>query len=198
VVTSHRSRRASTRVPGGAAAIAVLAAALGAWLAIDGRLEGIASGAPTTTASIPPRPADAFALTVDHVLDGDTIEARIATPNDVVASSDAVRVRLIGVDAPEGAPSPECWADEAREHLRVLLPEGSVVWAEQDIEWRDRYDRVLLYVWTSDGLFVNHELVQAGDAEALLVQPNGAHFTLFAEAEVSARAARVGQWSACA
>ena len=73
-----------------------------------------------------------------------------------------MRVRLIGVDAPEGPPSPECWADEARDHLRMLLPQGSLVWAAPDIEWRDRYDRVLLYLWTEDGLFVNHALALAG------------------------------------
>ena len=174
-----------------------------AWLAIDGRLDGILGNAPDPAppaagASVPPRPADAFALTVDHVFDGDTIEARIDVPNAIVATTDPVRVRLIGVDTPEGTPSPECWADEAREHLRVLLPEGSTVWAVPDTEWRDRYDRALLYLWTDDGRFVNHELVVAGDAEALLIEPNGAHFSLFTAAEESARAGGIGQWGACA
>jgi micrococcal nuclease len=200
-MTFHRSRAGSSRLWGGAAAIAALAAALGIWLAIDGRQDGVVGAAPVTTAasaaSVPPRPGDAFALTVDHVFDGDTIEARIATPNDVVPSTDSVRVRLIGVDAPEGTPSPECWADEARDRLRMLLPEGSVVWAAPDIQWRDRYDRVLLYVWTEDGRFVNHELALAGDAVALLVEPNRAHFTLLSEAEGSARAAGAGQWGGC-
>ena len=200
-MTSHRSRAGSSRVWGGAAAIAALAAALGVWLASDGRPDGVVSAAPVTTAgsvaSVPPRPADAFTLTVDHVFDGDTIEARITVPNDVVPSTESVRVRLIGVDAPEGTPSPECWADEARDHLRMLLPDGSVVWAAPDVEWRDRYDRVLLYVWTKDGRFVNHELALAGDAAALLIQPDDAHFTFLAEAEASARTAGAGQWGAC-
>ena len=174
---------------------------MGAWLAIDGRLEGGVVEAPVTAAAfpaaVPARPADAFSLTVDHVFYGDTIEATIATPNELVPSTDSVRVRLIGVDAPEGPPSPECWADEARDHLRMLLPQGSLVWAAPDIEWRDRYDRVLLYLWTEDGLFVNHALALAGDAEALLVEPNDTRFGLFAAAEASARAAGAGQWGAC-
>lgn len=201
-MTARRSRRRWSRVWGGAAAFAAVAAALGAWLAMEGELDGGIRAAPESTsaateASVPRRPADAFALTVDHVFDGDTIEARVAAPNDVMRGTDPMRVRLIGVDTPEGTPSPECWADEARDHLRMLLPEGSVVWAVPDTEWRDRYDRVLLYVWTGDGRFVNHELVRAGDAEALLVEPNRAHFPLLADAEASAIAAGAGRWGAC-
>ena len=173
--------------------IAVLAAAVTALSAMDERPPVTA-----TVASSPPRPPDdAFALTVAHVLDGDTIEARIAAPNDVVPTTDPVRVRLIGIDTPEGAPSPECWADEAREHLRALLPEGSTAWATPDTDWRDRHGRALLYLWTEDGRFVNHELVAAGDAEALLIEPNGAHSSLFAAAEASARAGAIGQWGSC-
>jgi len=184
------------------AVIAVVSVVVVAWLAFDGHLDRPWSGggdpaAPESAASVPPRPDDAFALTVDHVLDGDTIEARADAPNDVLPTTDAVRIRLIGIDTPEGTPSPECWADEAREHLRGLLPPGSTVWAVPDIEWRDRYDRALLYLWTGDGRFVNHELVAAGEAEAMRVAPNEAHYSLFLAAETSARAADAGRWGAC-
>ena len=64
-------------------------------------------------------------------------------------------------------------------------------------ERRDRYDRALLYLWTDDGRFVNHELVAAGDAEAMLVEPNGAHYACSRPHEASARAAGIGQWGAC-
>jgi micrococcal nuclease len=146
---------------------------------------------------VPARPAEAFALTVDHVVDGDTIVARAVAPNDVVPSTDEVRIRLIGIDTPEGAPELECWANEAREHLRTLLPEGATVWAVADVEWRDRYDRALLYLWTDDGRFVNHELMAAGDAEVMSIAPNTTHEALFTTARDAAAAGGVGRWGAC-
>jgi len=173
-------------------------------MAFDGRLSWLDDGAApsntaatTTDSGIPQRPADAFALTVTYVFDGDTIEARMPQPNDIVPTTDAIRIRLVGIDTPEGTPTPECWADEARAHLSTLLPEGATVWASPGQEWRDRYDRLLLYLWTDDGRFVNHELVAAGDAEAIKVGQNDAHFALLGADEESARAASAGQWGVC-
>ena len=145
----------------------------------------------------PARPDDAIALTVTYVFDGDTIEARAATPNDLVPSTEPFRVRLIGIDTPEGTPTAECWADEARAHLARLLPEGSTVWAAPDTEPRDRYDRALFYLWTDDGRFVNYELVAAGDAVTLRIAPNTAHARLLSDAEGRAAASGAGQWGAC-
>jgi len=147
--------------------------------------------APASAAGIPPRPEDAVALTVTFVFDGDTIEA--ADPE----TDEPTRVRLIGIDTPEGTPTPECWADEARAHLVELLPEGSTVWAAPDTELRDRYDRALLYLWTGDGRFVNYELVAAGDAEVLRIAPNIAHAELLAATRSQAEASRAGRWGAC-
>ena len=143
------------------------------------------------------RPDDAFPLTVGYVFDGDTIEATAQQSNDIVGTSEPIRIRLIGIDTPEGTPTPECWADEAREHLRSLLPEGVTVWAAPDSELRDRYDRLLLNLWTEDGTFVNHALVAAGDAEALRIEPNVAHADLLAAAQAEAQASGAGQWGAC-
>ncbi|WP_214468338.1 thermonuclease family protein [Microbacterium flavescens] len=146
---------------------------------------------------IPPRPADAFPLTVDYVFDGDTIEARMQQPNELVTTSDAIRIRLIGIDTPEGTPTPECWADEARTHLRALLPEGATVWAAPDAETSDRYGRYLFNLWSDDGRFINHELVAAGDAEAIRVGSNDAFYDLLTDAQGQAEASGAGRWAAC-
>lgn len=146
---------------------------------------------------IPSRPADAFALTVAYVYDGDTVSAQMVAPNDVVTTANPIRIRLIGVDTPEGTPSPECWADEARGHLADMLPEGTTVWAAPDRDTWDDYRRRLFYLWTDDGRFVNYELVAAGDAEAIRIRPNVAHYDLLAGAQAAARAAAVGRWAAC-
>lgn len=149
------------------------------------------AGRETAGGGIPSRPDDADDLTVTYVFDGDTIE--VADPS----TDERVRVRLIGIDTPEGTPAPECWADEARAHLAALLPEGATVWAAPDAELHDRYGRDLRYLWTDDGRFVNYELVAAGDAEALRIAPNTAHAELFASAQAEAEASRAGQWGAC-
>jgi micrococcal nuclease len=143
------------------------------------------------------RPADAFELVVDHVYDGDTIRATVLSPNDVVPTTDPVRVRLIGIDTPEGTPTVECWADEARAHLSELLPDGSRVWAAVDRDPQDRYGRYLFYLWTDDGVFVNHELVASGDAVAIRVAPNDAHIDLLRDAQRQAERDGLGQWGAC-
>ncbi|HWI31546.1 MAG TPA: thermonuclease family protein [Microbacterium sp.] len=151
----------------------------------------------TEITSIPARPADAFPMTVRHVFDGDTVELQHSAPNDVVTTTAPIRVRLIGIDTPEGTPTVECWADEARSHLAALAPEGATVWVGLDRETWDHYERRLFYLWADDGRFVNYELVAAGDAEALRVWPNEAHYPLFVSAQAAAQAAGAGQWSAC-
>ena len=206
---------ADARLRRGWLTIAVLAAllVLAGWLALEGRLGGPgglgepgASGATNASSGsgstidglgAPARPAEAFAMTVEYVFDGDTIEARVETPNDVVTTANPIRIRLIGIDTPEGRPTPECWADEARAHLRELLPVGSTVWVGPDRDTWDDNQRRLFYLWTPDGRFVNLELVAAGDAEAIRVWPNDEHFDLLREAQGDAEAARVGRWGAC-
>lgn len=158
---------------------------------------GPVPGAPDPDGVAPSRPPDAFALTVLYVYDGDTIQARMLQPNDVVTTANPIRIRLIGVDTPEGTPTPECWADEARAHLAELLPEGSTVWAAPDRDTWDGYDRRLFNLWTDDGAFVNLELVRAGDAEAIRVWPNVAFSDLLAGAQAEAEASGAGRWGVC-
>ena len=188
------------------AAVVILAAvAAVAWYAAGGRMPWAeADPAPTSSATaptpddgVPTRPADAFPLSVVYVYDGDTIQARMHEPNDVVTTENPIRIRLIGVDTPEGTPSPECWADEARTHLAELLPEGATVWAAPDTETWDDYDRRLFNLWTDDGRFVNLELVTAGDAEAIRVWPNVEHYELLTAAQAEAEASGAGRWGAC-
>lgn len=164
---------------------------------------GVGGGAPTSgpssapEAGIPPRPDNAFPLTVLYAYDGDTIQAQMQSPNDVVTTSNPIRIRLIGIDTPEGTPTAECWANEARTSLATLLPEGSTVWAAPDRDTWDDYQRRLFNLWTDDGRFVNYELVAAGDAEAIRVWPNVQYDDLLVAAQERAEAVPLGQWAAC-
>ncbi|MBX9928605.1 MAG: thermonuclease family protein [Gemmatimonadaceae bacterium] len=58
------------------------------------------------------------------------------------------QVRMLLIDAPEGAQRP--WGDQARDHLRGLLPKDSVVRLEFDSTTTDRFGRYLAYVWAGD------------------------------------------------
>ncbi|WP_345801464.1 thermonuclease family protein [Microbacterium sp. AZCO] len=146
---------------------------------------------------VPARPDDAFPVTVVSVWDGDTLHADVDSSHPGVAASDDVRVRLIGIDTPEVSDPAECWSAEAKAQLTTLAPVGTRLWAAFDDDPRDRYDRLLLYLWTEDGRFINHELVATGSAETMTIAPNDAYAALFAADEARARAAGAGQWGGC-
>lgn len=137
--------------------------------------------------------AQAGRAEVQRVVDGDTIEISIGGVEETV--------RLLGIDTPESvdprAPV-ECFGREASEHTASLLPAGTEIRLVRDIEARDRYDRLLAYVYRSDdGTFVNLALVRDGFASVLTYPPNVAHAEELTVAAAQARNDRRGLWSAC-
>ena len=155
---------------------------------------------PTATDQIPPaaaelsRPATATLSHVAYVHDGDTLYLQ---PDGTTSRADEITVRLLGLDTPELRPSVECFAVEARDHLRALLPQGAEVWILADKGLLDKYGRSLLYLWTKDGHFVNMDLVANGYATALRIKPNEAYWPELRDAETAARAKNLGQWGHC-
>ncbi len=138
-------------------------------------------------------PTDPGAATVVEVVDGDTVVVDIAGRHETL--------RLIGIDTPETVDPdqpPECWGAEASAHTKALLPAGTAVRLTRDVEARDRYDRLLVYVErTEDGLFVNLDLVAGGWADDYPFPPNVAHQRAFALAVSQARAEGLGLWGTC-
>jgi micrococcal nuclease len=130
---------------------------------------------------------------VTKITDGDTIHVEIGGGDETV--------RLIGIDTPESVDprSPvECFGKEASAHLAELLPLGTEVRLVRDVEARDRYDRLLAYVYrVSDDLFVNLQQARDGYAQQLTIPPNVAHADDFTAAVAEAREAGRGLWSAC-
>lgn len=141
-------------------------------------------------------PVDAFAMTVEEVVDGDTFRASVQEPNGIVSTPDPVSVRLVGLDAPEVYPRTECWGAEAEDALRDLLPASSTVMVAPDRDAFDRYGRRLFHVW-ADGAWVGGELVAGGHAEARRYWPNVTHHERLEQLEATAREASRGQWGAC-
>lgn len=129
---------------------------------------------------------------VVRVVDGDTIQVRLGTRKE--------RVRLIGIDTPETVKPDtpvQCFGKKASAETHQLL-DGQRVRLVSDVETRDRYGRMLAYVYRlPDGLFVNAELARRGYARQMTIPPNvrfADHFrTLVAEARRAGR----GLWSAC-
>lgn len=123
---------------------------------------------------------------VRRVIDGDTLEV-----------SGSQRVRLIGVDAPEYRPWDgvvEPYGKRAGDYLREHLS-GKRVRLVRDSSDRDRYGRLLRYVYTDDGELVNARLVREGLARAKSYAPDTALQNELWQAQRQAREARKGLWS---
>jgi micrococcal nuclease len=131
--------------------------------------------------------------TLVRVIDGDTV--------DVTVDGTQERVRLIGIDTPEtkkeGTPV-QCFGPEASAFTVSLLPTGTALHLERDVEARDPYGRLLAYVYRADdGLFVNLEIIRRGYARLLTIPPNLDHADDFVDAAESARDENAGLWAGC-
>jgi len=120
--------------------------------------------------------------TVSRVIDGDTIEVRIAGQIE--------KVRLIGVDTPETVhPNKpvEYFGKEASAFTKRLLQGKGVVLRDDPMNRdRDRYHRLLRYVYLENGTLVNAEIIRQGYGFAYTKYP----FSLMEEFRALEREAR--------
>jgi micrococcal nuclease len=116
---------------------------------------------------------------VTRVIDGDTIE---------IQGGD--RVRYIGIDTPERG---EPYYLEATAKNEDLV-EGRRVRLEKDVSEKDRYGRLLRYIYVDD-LFVNAEMVRLGYARAYPYPPDTQCADLFSRLESEAKQAGRGLWA---
>lgn len=141
--------------------------------------------------------AEGFTCTVQRVIDGDTF----------ICSGQ--KVRLTGVDTPESQENPRAHRQartlgdistvlelgrKARTFSQSLLPPGTVVRLEFDVQKRDKYGRLLAYVWLPDGRMLNEVLLEEGYAVLLTIPPNVKYVERFREAQRRAREAGKGLW----
>jgi micrococcal nuclease len=102
---------------------------------------------------------------VDHV-DGDTIRVRIPNPPDGLGVVETIR--LIGVDTPETVHprrDVEFFGKEASEYTKSRLL-GKTVYLAFDWDLRDRYGRLLAYVYDEDKICHNAEIIRQGYGHA--------------------------------
>jgi micrococcal nuclease len=130
---------------------------------------------------------------VTRVVDGDTVRVRIGDRAEIV--------RYIGMDTPETVKPDtpvQCFGKAASTANRRLV-DGQRVRLRLDAEPRDRYGRLLAYVYRRrDGLFVNAALVREGFATILAIPPNVRHAVALRSLERRAHRQRRGLWGACA
>ncbi len=127
------------------------------------------------------------------VIDGDTVDLEI--------DGERERARLIGIDTPESVSHTDpvqCYGVEASDALTGLLPPGTTVRIERDTEPRDRFGRILLYLYRAeDDLFINRHMVEQGFAEVLFFDPNTAYEVEFTRIRNQARSESLGLWGSC-
>lgn len=155
---------------------------------------------PVTRRTSVPRPRDTVRVRAVRVVDGDTL---------VVSSHGRpLRLRLIGVDAPElprtygrlrrSAGAEGCAGRAAERALSKLIRAGAVLHVASDREPFDPYGRRLGYVWTDEGadpgrpgggrhlgVFVNAALIRSGHARAVVIEPNDRFAAVLAAAETA-------------
>lgn len=173
----------------------------GPWRTGLGAALTFAVAAATTCGAAAPRDGDVRGP-VTAVTDGDTVVVALQGRSE--------RVRLLGVDAPELHDSPKLERDATRSGRdratiqalgararRALAAEvdGRTVSLETDAEARDRYGRLLAWVWRDDGVLVNEALVRGGWARLYTVPPNLRHVARLRAAQEEARRAGRGLWA---
>lgn len=129
---------------------------------------------------------------VKYVIDGDTAVIEI--------DGEETKVRFIGIDTPESVntehPEKNCPEGEiASAFTKAMLREKSV-YIEYDVEREDDYGRTLAYLYLDNGkTMVQKEILLAGMATTMTIQPNSRHAVELYEAQVQAREAGSGFWA---
>ncbi len=158
--------------------------------AIESQAEPAASIAPDTSGSSADMRTPGIIV---RVLDGDTVDVNINGTEE--------RIRLIGIDTPEpvgGYRDAECYGVEASDYTKRMLPVGTRVRLERDVELRDKFDRLLGYVYREqDNLFVNLDLISSGYATDFAFEPNTTYAKPFAAAADLAKEQQLGLWGQC-
>ncbi len=139
----------------------------------------------------PTIPVSAIKVKVLRVVDGDTIH--------VLLNNKDVTIRMIGIDTPETVDPRkpvQCFGKEASSHARQLL-DGTTVYLEQDTSQGDydKYNRLLSYIWMSDGRLFNQVMIAEGYAFEYTYNLPYNYQTQFKSAQRNAQNQQIGLWS---
>lgn len=140
--------------------------------------------------------------TVLYVIDGDTLKVSYHGKRE--------SIRLIGIDAPEINRNRKAYRDSrkqgrdigtitsqgrlAKNYVKSLVKKGSVVSIQFDVEKRDKYRRLLGYVYFPDGRMLNDVIIRNGYASPLSIPPNIKYRNKFLKSYRYARKHGRGLW----
>ncbi|SFE00872.1 micrococcal nuclease [Thermoanaerobacter thermohydrosulfuricus] len=133
---------------------------------------------------------------VTKVVDGDTVYVRFENGREE-------KVRFIGVDTPESTTKIEPYGKEAVAYTKSKLY-GKDIWLELDVQERDKYGRLLTYIWLSPPVkesnteiknkMFNAILLLEGYAQIMTVPPNIKYVDYFRTYQQEAREQNKGLW----
>jgi micrococcal nuclease len=127
---------------------------------------------------------------VERVIDGDTLKINLNGRTETV--------RLLLIDTPETVhPNKpvEPFGKEASNFTKQTLPPGSDIQVELGIGERDKYGRLLAYVY-KNGKKINEQLLEKGLARvAYVYPPNTKHIDEFRDIQSKAQKQAIGIWS---
>lgn len=128
---------------------------------------------------------------VTRVVDGDTIEVRLTDGDE--------KVRLVGIDTPETVDPRkpvQCFGKEASNRMKSLVADKTVrLESDPYSADRDKYGRLLRYVFLTDGTSVNKIMILEGYAHEYTYDVAYRYQGEFKAAEVAAKQAERGLWA---
>ena len=128
---------------------------------------------------------------LQEVIDGDTIRINY--------NGSSEKVRLLLVDTPETnheTLGEQPYGPEAKQFVKQLLDGQQTVYLEFDVSYRDKYKRLLAYVYTEDGISVQEQLLKNSLARvAYIYDPNTKHVDWFKSIQKTAQKSATGIWS---
>ena len=162
---------------------------------------------PNALQSLELRRNTVYKAKIERVVDGDT--AIISFLFDDGSKFLKERVRFLGVDTPETVhPTKpvQYYGKEASNFTKSQL-EGKTVWLQTDVGVKDRYDRMLAYVWLKEPTekqlddesairkyMFNAKLLDGGYAQLMTIQPNSRYANIFVHIQREAREQKKGLW----
>lgn len=147
---------------------------------------------PEKASPIPASTSQTNLYTVTAVIDGDTIKVALGNEQETL--------RLIGIDTPETVDPRkpvQCFGKEASAKAKLLLS-GKSVRLESDSTQgeRDKYHRLLRYVFLEDGTSFNKLMISEGYAHEYTYNTPYKYQAEFKQAQKEAEANKRGLWAA--
>lgn len=136
-------------------------------------------------------PVNTMSATVEKVVDGDTVKVKFENGN-------VETIRLLLIDTPETVHPDkpvQPFGPEASQLAKEMMPPGKKISVELDVGERDKYGRLLAYIYVDEQM-MNEVLLKKGLARvAYVYPPNTRYVDRFREIQKQAQMEALGIWS---